>query len=238
MAAPHQSLSGLLPFFKPYRVGLGFAALFLLLAAGTTLAFPWVLRQLIDQGLSTGAPADQLSGNFLQLFGVAAALAVFSAGRFYMVSWLGERITADLRNAVYGHVLKQSPAFFETTQSGEVLSRLTNDTTLVQTVVGSSFSMGLRNLVMGTGALIMLVWTNPVLMLQVVAVLAAVIFPSVYLGRRVRRLSRANQDRVADSSAMASEVLNAISVVQSYTAEGPETRRFIESTTKALGTAL
>jgi ATP-binding cassette subfamily B protein len=196
------------------------------------------LRQLIDQGLSTGAPADQLSGNFLQLFGVAAALAVFSAGRFYMVSWLGERITADLRNAVYGHVLKQSPAFFETTQSGEVLSRLTNDTTLVQTVVGSSFSMGLRNLVMGTGALLMLVWTNPVLMLQVVAVLAAVIFPSVYLGRRVRRLSRANQDRVADSSAIASEVLNAISVVQSYSAEGRETRRFIDSTTKALGTAL
>ena len=238
MSAPHQSLSGLLPFFKPYRVGLGFAALFLLLAAGTTLAFPWVLRQLIDQGLSTGAPADQLSGNFLQLFGVAAALAVFSAGRFYMVSWLGERITADLRNAVYGHVLKQSPAFFETTQSGEVLSRLTNDTTLVQTVVGSSFSMGLRNLVMGTGALLMLVWTNPVLMLQVVAVLAAVIFPSVYLGRRVRRLSRANQDRVADSSAIASEVLNAISVVQSYTAEARETRRFIDSTTRALGTAL
>jgi ATP-binding cassette subfamily B protein len=196
------------------------------------------LRQLIDQGLSTGAPADQLSGNFLQLFGVAAALAVFSAGRFYMVSWLGERITADLRNAVYGHVLKQSPAFFETTQSGEVLSRLTNDTTLVQTVVGSSFSMGLRNLVMGTGALLMLVWTNPVLMLQVVAVLAAVIFPSVYLGRRVRRLSRANQDRVADSSAIASEVLNAISVVQSYTAEARETRRFIDSTTRALGTAL
>ncbi|PUE33972.1 ABC transporter transmembrane domain-containing protein [Limnohabitans sp. Jir72] len=238
MAASPQSLTGLAPFFKPYRVALVFAALFLLLAAGTTLAFPWVLRQLIDQGLSAGASADQLSGNFLQLFGVAAALAVFSSGRYYTVSWLGERITGDLRNAVYGHVLQQSPAFFETTQSGEVLSRLTNDTTLVQTVVGSSFSMGLRNLVMGAGALIMLVWTNPVLMLQVVAVLAAVIFPSVYLGRRVRRLSRANQDRVADSSAIASEVLNAISVVQSYTAEGRETRRFIESTARALGTAL
>ncbi len=238
MAASAQSLTGLTPFLKPYRVALGVAALFLLLAAGTTLAFPWVLRQLIDQGLASGASADQLSGNFLQLFGVAAALAVFSSGRYYTVSWLGERITGDLRNAVYAHVLKQSPAFFETTQSGEVLSRLTNDTTLVQTVVGSSFSMGLRNLVMGAGALIMLVWTNPVLMLQVVAVLAAVIFPSVYLGRRVRRLSRANQDRVADSSAIASEVLNAISVVQSYTAEGRETRRFIDSTARALGTAL
>ena len=238
MAASPKSLTGLVPFLKPYRVALVFAALFLLLAAGTTLAFPWVLRQLIDQGLSPGASAEQLSGNFLQLFGVAVALAVFSSGRYYTVSWLGERITGDLRNAVYGHVLKQSPAFFETTQSGEVLSRLTNDTTLVQTVVGSSFSMGLRNLVMGAGALLMLVWTNPVLMLQVVAVLVAVIFPSVYLGRRVRRLSRASQDRVADSSAIASEVLNAITVVQSYTAEGRETRRFIDSTARALGTAL
>ena len=219
-------------------MALVFAALFLLLAAGTTLAFPWVLRQLIDQGLASGASAEQLTGSFLQLFAVAVALAVFSSGRYYTVSWLGERITGDLRNAVYGHVLKQSPAFFENTQSGEVLSRLTNDTTLVQTVVGSSFSMGLRNLLMGAGALLMLVWTNPILMLQVVTVLVAVIFPSVYLGRRVRRLSRASQDRVADSSAIASEVLNAIAVVQSYTAEGRETRRFIESTARALGTAL
>ena len=238
MAASAKSLSGLAPFLKPYRMTLCVAALFLLLAAGTTLAFPWVLRQLIDQGLSANASAEQLSGNFLKLFAISAALAVFSSGRYYTVSWLGERITGDLRNAVYGHVLKQSPAFFETTQSGEVLSRLTNDTTLVQTVVGSSFSMGLRNLVMGTGALLMLVWTNPILMLEVVLVLAAVIYPSVYLGRRVRRLSRASQDRVADSSAIASEVLNAISVVQSYTAEGRETRRFIDSTARALGTAL
>jgi ATP-binding cassette subfamily B protein len=238
MSASPQSLTGLVPFLKPYRWALVLAALFLLLAAGTTLAFPWVLRQLVDQGLSAGATAEQLSGHFLQLFGVAVALAVFSSGRYYTVSWLGERITADLRNAVYGHVLQQSPAFFETTQSGEVLSRLTNDTTLVQTVVGSSFSMGLRNMVMGAGALVMLVWTNPLLMLQVVLVLVAVVFPSVYLGRRVRRLSRASQDRVADSSAMASEVLNAITVVQSYTAEERETRRFIDSTGRALATAL
>jgi hypothetical protein len=131
MATSPQSLSGLAPFLKPYRFTMGVAALFLLLAAGTTLAFPWVLRQLIDQGLAIGATAEQLSGNFLQLFVVAAALAVFSAGRYYTVSWLGERITGDLRNAVYGHVLKQSPAFFETTQSGEVLSRLSSDATLI-----------------------------------------------------------------------------------------------------------
>ena len=128
--------------------------------------------------------------------------------------------------------------FFETTQSGEVLSRLTSDTTLVQTVVGSSLSMGLRNMVMGIGAMIMLVWTNPLLMLQVIGVLVLVVFPSVYLGRRVRRLSRASQDRVADSSAIASEVLNAIPVVQSYTAETREAKRFISSTAQALGTAL
>jgi len=134
--------------------------------------------------------------------------------------------------------LNQSPTFFETTQSGEVLSRLTSDTTLVQTVVGSSLSMGLRNMVMGIGAMIMLVWTNPLLMLQVIGVLVLVVFPSVYLGRRVRRLSRASQDRVADSSAIASEVLNAIPVVQSYTAETREAKRFMSSTAQALGTAL
>lgn len=109
--------------------------------------------------------------HFVVLFAVAVALGLFSAARFYLVSWLGERVTADLRNAVYHHVLRQSPEFFETTQTGEVLSRLTVDTTLVQTVVGSSLSMGLRNAVMGIGALAMLVWTNPYLMLQVMVVL-------------------------------------------------------------------
>ncbi len=238
MASSPRSLSGLLPFLKPYRWPLVLAGLFLLLAAGATLAFPWALKQLIDQGLSQTSSAHDLAMHFAQLFGVAAALAVFSAARYYMVSWLGERITTDVRNAVYAHVLQQSPAFFETTQSGEVLSRLTNDTTLVQTVVGSSLSMGLRNLVMGMGAVVMLVWTNPMLMLQVMAVLVLVVLPSVYLGRRVRRLSRASQDRVADASALASEVLNAIPVVQSYTAETREAQRFTDSTTRALMTAL
>jgi ATP-binding cassette subfamily B protein len=212
--------------------------LFLVLAAGTTLAFPWALRTLIDQGLVEGASADVLATKFVELFLVAVALAIFSAVRFYTVSWLGEKITVDLKNKVYAHVLQQSPTFFETTQSGEVLSRLSSGATLIQTVVGSSLSMGLRNLVMGVGAMGMLVWTNPWLMFQVMAVLALVVFPSVYLGRRVRRLSRASQDRAADSSALASEVLNAISVVQSYTAEGRETQRFVDSTAQALGTSL
>ena len=232
------ALSGLVPFLKPYRGQLALAGLFLLLAAAATLAFPWALRHLIDDGLASAQGQADLAAGFVRLFGVAVALAVFSSMRYYTVSWLGERITTDVRNAVYGHVLQQSPAFFETTQSGEVLSRLTNDTTLVQTVVGSSLSMGLRNLVMGVGAMVMLVWTNPLLMLQVLAVLVIVVLPAVTLGRRVRRLSRASQDRVADASALAGEVLNAIPVVQSYTAEQREAQRFVSSTLQALGTAL
>jgi ATP-binding cassette subfamily B protein len=233
-----QSLSGLLPFVRPYRLQVACAVVFLILAAATTLAFPWALRNLIDQGLASAASEDVLARKFINLFMVAVALAFFSSIRFYTVSWLGEKIIVDLKNKVYAHVLQQSPTFFETTQSGEVLSRLTNDATLIQTVVGSSLSMGLRNFVMGIGAMVMLVWTNPLLMLQVIAVLVVVIFPSVYLGRRVRRLSRASQDRAADSSAIASEVLNAISVVQSYTAEHREAKRFTASTAQALATAL
>ena len=233
-----QSLSGLLPFVKPYKCRVALAGLFLLLAAGATLAFPWALKQLIDQGLTGPGSAERLAGQFAQLFGVAAALALFSAVRFYTVTWLGERITADVRNAVYGHVLQQSPAFFETTQTGEVLSRLSNDTTLVQTVVGSSLSMGLRNLVMGTGALLMLVYNHPMLMVQVIGLLVLVVWPSLTLGRRVRKLSRASQDRVADASALAAEVLNAIPVVQSYTAEAREATRFVDSTEQAVKTSL
>jgi len=236
-----RSLSGLLPFLRPYRGRIGLAMLFLVMAAVATLVFPLALRGLIDGGLSAGDKGAQLMAlrsHFFELFGVAAALGLFSAGRFYMVSWLGERVTADLRNAVYSHVVRQSPEFFETTQTGEVLSRLTGDTTLVQTVVGSSLSMGLRNAVMGVGALGMLVVTNPYLMVQVLGGLVLIVLPSVWFGRRVRKLSRASQDRVADSSAIAAEVLNAIPVVQSYTAEAREATRFDASTTAAFNTAV
>ena len=247
--APVRSLSGLLPFLRPYTRHVALAGLFLLLAALATLAFPLALRSLIDGGALVGTGAEPsidergakilaLRGHFLALFSVAVALGVFSACRFYLVSWLGERVTADLRNAVYTHVLRQSPAFFETTQTGEVISRLTTDTTLVQTVVGSSLSMGLRNAVMGVGALAMLVWTNPRVMLQVAVVLVGVVLPALWFGRRVRKLSRASQDRVADSSAIAAEVLNAIPVVQSYTAESREAARFSHATGQAFDTAV
>ncbi len=235
-----RSLSGLLPFIRPYRGRVLLAGIFLVMAAASTLAFPVALKMLVDEGLvaaDPGARVMALRGHFLALFGVAVALGVFSAARFYVVSWLGERITADLRNAVYAHVLRQSPEFFESTKTGEVLSRLTTDTTLVQTVVGSSLSMGLRNVVMGIGALIALIVTNPYVMTQVLGILVLVVLPSLYFGRRVRKLSRASQDRVADSSAIAAEVLAEIPVVQSYVQEQREAQRFDLSTEAAFEVA-
>ncbi len=239
-AATPKSLSGLLPFLRPYRSRIVLAVLFLVLAAASTLVLPVALKSLIDTGLVSADPGARvmaLREHFVALFGVGAALGLFSALRFYMVSWLGERITADLRNAVYAHVVEQSPEFFETTQTGEVLSRLTTDTTLVQTVVGSSLSMGLRNTVMGIGALAMLIITNPLVMTQVLGILVLVVVPALYFGRRVRKLSRASQDRVADSSAIAAEVLNAIPVVQSYVQQQREAARFDEATEQAFDTA-
>jgi len=246
-AATPRSLSGLLPFLRPYRGRIAAAVLFLILAALTTLAFPMALRKLIDGGLGVGAGVGSGEANgarlmalrehFLALFSVGVALGVFSALRFYSVTWLGERVTADLRTAVYRHVVRQSPAFFETNATGEVLSRLTTDTTLVQQVVGSSLSMGLRNGVMGVGAMVMLIVTNPYVMTQVLGILLLVVAPTMVFGRRVRKLSRASQDRVADSSAIAAEVLNAIPVVQSYVQESREAARFDVSTERAFDTA-
>lgn len=235
-----RSLSGLLPFLRPYRGRIAWSLVCLVMAALATLAFPLALRDLIDTGLSgdRGTQAMALQGHFGALFMVAVALGVFSAARFYAVSWLGERVTADLRQAVYSHVLRQSPQFFESAQTGEVLSRLTADTTLVQTVVGSSLSMGLRNAVTGLGALGMLVWTNPYVMSVVLLAVLVVVLPAMWIGRRVRRLSRDSQDRVADSSAIAAEVLNAIPVVQSYTAEKLETQRFASAAENAFQTAV
>jgi ATP-binding cassette subfamily B protein len=234
-------LSSLGPFLRPYRGRIALAGVFLVLAALSTLVLPIALKGLIDEGLVAADPGERvmaLREHFLALFGVGAALGVFSAARFYMVTWLGERVTSDLRNAVYRHVVRQSPEFFETTQTGEVLSRLTTDTTLVQTVVGSSLSMGLRNTVMGIGALIMLVITNPLVMAQVLGILVLVVLPALWFGRSIRKLSRASQDRVADSSAIAAEVLNAVPVVQSYTQEAREAGRFDTATERAFATAV
>ena len=228
------------PFLRPYRGRIAAAIVFLMLAAGATLVFPIALRQLIDQGLVSADPGERLMAlreHFFWLFATGAALGVFSALRFYAVTWLGERVSADLRTAVYSHVLRQSPEFFETTQTGEVISRITTDTTVIQSIVGSSLSMGLRNLIMGLGAVALLIASNPWVMTQVLGILVLVVAPAMFFGRRVRRLSRSSQDRIADTSAIAAEMLNAIGVVQSHAQEAREATRFDAASEAAFDTA-
>jgi ATP-binding cassette subfamily B protein len=237
------ALKQLWPFCRPYLGRFVFAFIFLVIAAGATLAIPLAFKNLIDMGFVTRAARQagdhaEITQYFLALFGIAVVLALFTAARYYMVSWLGERVTADLRAAIYSRMLAQSPQFFETTQTGEVLSRLTTDTTLVQTVIGSSVSLGLRNFFLFIGGIIMLVATNPHAALIIVAVVALVVLPLALFGRRVRKLSRASQDRIADSSAVAGEVLSAMPVVQAYTNEGFEDRRFRATVENAFATAV
>jgi ATP-binding cassette subfamily B protein len=237
-------LRDLLPFAAPYTWQVGAALLFLLLAASSTLALPYAVRLLVDNGLALPAGSAlseklvAVRGYFAGLFAVAVALGIFTAARFFMMSWIGERVTADLRRAVYAHVLTQSPQFFETLKTGEVLSRLTTDTTVIQSAVGSSVSMGLRNAVLFVGGMVMLIATSPRLMLTVAGIIVLVVAPAMLIGGRVRRLSRASQDRIADSSAIAGEVLNAIPVVQSFTQEAAETRRFSEANERSFSTAV
>ena len=218
------------------------AGVALLIAAVATLVIPFAFRQLIDVGFIKEGVAARASTHvdmyFLALFGVAVILGLATAARFYMVSFLGERVTADVRSAVYGHVITQSPEFFETTQTGEVLSRLTTDTSIIQSVVGTSISMALRNSLLLVGGLVMLVATSAKLSAIIVVLLAAIVVPIVIYGRRVRALSRDSQDRIADASAMAGEILNAMSTVQAYTHEGIEAKRFNGSVESAFETAM
>lgn len=230
-------LKALAPFFTPYKARIAMAAVALLAAALATLSLPIVLRGLIDEGFSTGISAKQ-QAQFAMVFGVAVAIGVFTALRFYMVSWLGERVTADVRTKVYAHVINQSPEFFESTRSGEVLSRLNTDTTVIQTLVGSSLSMGLRSSVMTLGAMAMLVYTAPKVMGLVLVLVLLVVIPAVLIGRRVRKLSRSSQDRAADASAIAAEVLTSVPLVQSYAQEAREARRYKASNETAFGVAI
>lgn len=230
-------LLGLMPFLKPYGVRWVWTFIALTVAASSTLVLPVAFRYLIDSGFSPGH-RQNIDQYFLALFGVSVVLAVATALRFYFVSWLGERVTADIRSAVYGHVLRMSPQFFETTQTGEVLSRLTTDTTLIQTVVGTSLSMGLRNLFLLIGGVVMLGVTSHRLTGYILITLIFVIVPIFIFGRQVRKLSRDSQDRIADASALAGEVLNAMPTVQSYTQEHREAERFDHSVETAFHTAL
>ncbi|QGZ65532.1 ABC transporter transmembrane domain-containing protein [Paraburkholderia acidisoli] len=230
-------LLALLPFLRPYAGRWVLAFLALVTSAGATLGLPVAFRYLIDRGFASGERAH-IDRYFIALFVVSLILAAATALRFYWVSWLGERVSADLRRAVYAHVMRMSPQFFETTQTGEVLSRLTTDTTLIQAVVGTSLSLGLRNMLLTIGGVAMLIATSPVLSGYIIATLIVVVAPIVIFGRRVRKLSRASQDKVANASALAGEILNAMPTVQSYTQETHETRRFGGAVEAAFDTAL
>lgn len=234
------TLRGLFPFLRPYKVQFILAAVALTVAAGATLAVPYAFRQMIDLGFGAAGvqSTSHINTYFIALFGVACVLAIATAARFYMVSWLGERVTADVRSAVYSHVVTQSPQFFETTQSGEVLSRLSADTTLIQTLIGTSVSMALRNMLLFIGGLGMLFITSARLTSIILVMLIAVVVPIVWFGRRVRSLSRDSQDRIADSSALAGEILNAMPTVQAFTHEKIESQRFGQSVESAFGTAI
>jgi ATP-binding cassette subfamily B protein len=218
-------LATLAPFIRPYRGRLIIALVALVVAAGAMLALPVALRQMIDHGLAAQSAATT-NRYFVGLLAAAVVFGAFAALRFYYMSWIGERVVADVRDAVYRRVIRMDPTYFEVTRTGEVLSRLTTDTTLVQTIAGSSLSIALRSTLNLVGALVMLTLTSGKLMAALVVLLPLVIVPLIAVGRRVRALSRTSQDRIADSSGLAGETLNAIQTVQAYTLEELQSRRF------------
>ena len=230
-------LRKLWPFLRQYKKQLTYAGLALVVAAGATLALPVALRFLIAAGF-TAENSGQINQQFGGLLLLAVVLGVATATRYYFVTWIGERLVADIRNAVYQHVLKLSPVFFESTRTGEVLSRLTTDTTLIQSVIGSSISIALRNALTFVGGLVMLFVTSPKLTGIILLVIPLVLIPIIVFGRRVRHFSRASQDTVADTSSLAQEVLNAMQTVQAYTAEGFEAKRYDTAVENAFTTAL
>ncbi|CAO3414626.1 Efflux ABC transporter, permease/ATP-binding protein [Azospirillum endophyticum] len=211
-------LRRLVPFLLPYKWRILGAMLALTVAAGTVLGLGQGMRVLIDQGFA-GGDTSLLDRALLVLLGVIALMAASTYGRFYLVSWIGERVVADIRRAVYDHVLTLSPGFFETTKTGEILSRLTTDTTLLQVVVGSSASIALRNALLFLGGTGMLLITSPKLTGLVALVVPLVVAPIVFFGRRVRKLSRDSQDRIADIGSFVEETLAAIRTVQAFTHE-------------------
>ncbi len=230
-------LRALLPFFRPYRGTLLLALMALLVAASAMLALPVAARYVIDRGFAA-SDADTINRYFGWFLAAAGVFGVFAAIRFYLVTWLGERIVADIRDAVYRRVIRLDPAFFEVTRTGEVLSRLTTDTTLVQSIAGSGISIALRSSINLVGALVMLGLTSPQLMGWIVVLVPGVIVPLIVVGRVVRRLSRTAQDGIADSSGLAGETLNAIQTVQAFTLEKLQGTRFSESVERAFHAAV
>jgi ATP-binding cassette subfamily B protein len=229
-------LLGLWPFMRPYR-GLMWAALLALtVTAALSLSLPIAVRRIVD--IFFGASHGLVDAYFAAAIGIAALLAIGTAARFYLVTRLGERVITDIRRAIYDRVIGMSPGFYERIMTGEVLSRLTTDTTLVLSVIGSSVSVALRNLLTLVGGLVLLFVSSPKLTAMVLVGVPLVVVPSLTLSRRLRGLSRENQDRIAEASARASENLLAAQTVQAYTHEAGSRAEFAELTERAFDTAL
>ena len=218
-------LRRLVPYLRPYRFRILAALIALLCSSTVSLLVPQALRIMIDRGFHEAVIA-RIGLYFLPLVIASALLGLFTAVRFYYVTWIGERVVADIRKVVFDHVLSLTPAFFEITRTGEVLSRLTADTTLIQAVVGSSVSVAMRNAVMFLGGLALMFATSVKLTAIVLGAVLFVLVPLLLFGRWVRSLSRKSQDRIADTSARASETINAVQTVQAFTQENAERGRF------------
>jgi ATP-binding cassette subfamily B protein len=235
MAAAMNRFSGLNllgPYLRPYRGRVALALLSLLVAAGTVLAFGACLRALIDRGFAQGRP-DVLNYALASLLVVAVVLAIASGARFYLVSWLGERVVGDLRRDLFAHVVRLGPAWFEVKRSGDVMSRISADAQLIEQVIGSSASVALRNTLLCIGGVAMLVITNPKLALLVLAVVPLVVAPIILFGRKVRALSREAQARMADMVSEGGETLDAVRTVQAFAQEDHAAKRFGEATERA-----
>ena len=227
-AAKSRSLAPLrtiLAFLKPYRGRVAGAACALLFTAGATLSLGKGLQVLIDSGFGGGTSEDLRSAVAL-LMTISVAIAVGTFVRFYLVSWLGERVSADIRKAVFANIIELHPGYFETNRSGEIMSRLTTDTTLLQTIIGSSLSMAMRSSLTLTGALTLMFITNFHLSLIVTASVPAILIPLLIYGRRVRSLSNKSQDSIASVGSYAGEAIQHIKTVQSYTREAQELAAF------------
>ena len=224
-AAQLTPLRNLVPYVLRYRVMVAAALFFLAVAAAMTLALPLAVRRMIDHGFSNSDPTF-IANYFSMLLVIAGILALASACRYYYVITLGERVVADLRNAVFTHVTELSPAFFDTAQSGEIVSRLAADTTQIKSAVGATASVALRNIIMGLGAVAMMVVTSPKLSGLVIAAIPLIVLPLVAFGRSVRRKSRAAQDTLAGATAYASEQIGAVRTLQAFTNEPLVTSRF------------
>jgi ATP-binding cassette, subfamily B, bacterial len=230
-------LRNVLPYLNPYRARIAAACCALSFGAGAVLVMGIGLRSLVDKGFR-GGDSGMLDTALIALLGIIVVLALATYARFYLVSWVGEKVVADIRRDVFNHVLHLSPAFFEVTRTGEVLSRLTTDTTLLQVVVGSSVSVALRNILLFFGGTAMLFVTNARLTALVFLMVPLVVAPIVLFGRRVRRLSRDSQDRVADVAAYGEETINAVRTVQAFGHEELDRQRFGRHVDQALHTAL